>query len=84
MKLNENQIKLIDAQIKRLIASESFFGKMLKEHGIEKFLFGSDFPMWDHEDEMTRFNQLDLTAEERQAVLYDNGRALLEKIGAWK
>ena len=56
--------------------------KMLKAHGIEKFLFGSDFPMWDHEDEMTRFNQLDLTAEERQAVLYDNGAALLKRIGA--
>ena len=56
--------------------------KMLKAHGIEKFLFGSDFPMWDHEDEMTRFNQLDLNQEERQAVLYDNGAALLKRIGA--
>lgn len=55
--------------------------KMLKAHGYKKFLFGSDFPMWDHEDEMSRFNQLDLTAEERQAVLYDNGAALLKRIG---
>ena len=58
--------------------------KMLKEHGIEKFLFGSDFPMWDHEDEMTRFNKLDLNDTERQAILYDNGAALLKKINAWK
>ena len=58
--------------------------KMLKEHGIEKFLFGSDFPMWDHEDEMTRFNKLDLNDAERQAILYDNGAALLKKINAWK
>ena len=56
--------------------------KMLKEHGIDKFLFGSDFPMWDHEDEMSRFNKLDLNEEERQAVLYDNAAELLKKIGA--
>jgi len=43
MKLNENQIKLIDAQIKRLIASESFFGKMLKEHGIYGIESQEDF-----------------------------------------
>jgi len=54
--------------------------RMIKAHGYKKFLFGSDFPMWDHEDEMTRFNQLDLTAEERQAILYDNGAELLSRI----
>ncbi len=43
MKLNENQIKLIDAQIKKLIASESFFGKMLKEHGIYGIESQEDF-----------------------------------------
>ena len=56
--------------------------KMIKAHGYKKFLFGSDFPMWDHEDELSRFNQLDLTPEERQAVLYDNAAELLKKIGA--
>ena len=56
--------------------------KILKEHGIEKFLFGSDFPMWDHEDEMGRFNKLDLTPEERQKILYDNAVELLKRIKA--
>ena len=85
-----------DEAIKHLVGKNVYFdtsstlwkcplekaNKMLKEHGIDKFLFGSDFPMWDHEDEMTRFNKLDLNEEERQKVLYENGAALLKRIGA--
>lgn len=52
--------------------------EMIKKHGYKKFLFGSDYPMWDHEDEFERFNQLDLTAEERDAILYKNAQKLLE------
>lgn len=50
---------------------------IIKKHGYKKFLFGSDFPMWDHEDEFERFNKLDLTSEERDAVLYKNAQRLL-------
>ena len=85
-----------DEAIKHLVGKNVYFdtsstlwkcplekaNKMLKEHGVDKFLFGSDFPMWDHEDEMTRFNKLDLNEEERQKILYDNGAALLKRIGA--
>lgn len=51
--------------------------EMMKKHGIEKFLFGSDFPMWDHEDEMKRFNTLELNSSDRDAVLYKNASDLL-------
>ncbi|MBO4759450.1 MAG: amidohydrolase family protein [Spirochaetaceae bacterium] len=51
--------------------------ELIKVHGADKFLFGSDFPMWDHEIEMQRFNKLCFTAEERKAVLYDNAAKLL-------
>ena len=84
-----------DEAIKHLVGKNVYFdtsstlwkcpfekaNKMLKEHGVDKFLFGSDFPMWDHEDEMTRVNKLDLNEEERQKILYDNGAALLKRIG---
>lgn len=52
--------------------------EMIKKHGYKKFLFGSDYPMWDHEDEFERFNQLDLTSEERDAILYKNAQRLLK------
>lgn len=51
--------------------------KMIKAHGVDKFLFGSDFPMWDHEDELSRFNKLNLTEEEREKIFYKNAEKLL-------
>lgn len=51
--------------------------KIMKKHGVEKFLFGSDFPMWDHEDEMKRFDKLELKGKDRDAVLYQNAADLL-------
>ena len=52
--------------------------KIIKLHGVEKFLFGSDFPMWDHQDEFARFNKLDLNEEERELVLWKNAKDLLK------
>ena len=51
---------------------------IIKNHGVDKFLFGSDFPMWDHEDEFERFNKLDLSQDNRDAILYKNAARLLE------
>lgn len=52
--------------------------KMIKLHGVEKFLFGVDFPMWNHEDEFERFCKLDFSDEEKELVLYKNAERLLE------
>ncbi|MBR2262220.1 MAG: amidohydrolase [Paludibacteraceae bacterium] len=51
--------------------------RMIHNHGVEKMLFGVDYPMWDHKEELERFNQLDLTEEEREAILYKNAMKLL-------
>lgn len=53
---------------------------IIKKHGYEKFLFGSDYPMWDHSEELARFMTLDLTSEERDAILYKNAAKLLSSI----
>lgn len=50
---------------------------IIKKHGVDKMLFGSDFPMWNHEDELKRFNQLDLSESDKEAVLYNNAKRLL-------
>lgn len=52
--------------------------KMIFNHGVEKFLFGSDFPMWDHEGELARFNKLELDSSDRDAILYKNAVNLLQ------
>ena len=51
---------------------------MIRAHGVDKFLFASDFPMWDHEGELERFNRLDLTEEEREMIFHKNAERLLK------
>lgn len=43
MKLNSRQIALVDAQIKRLIQTDSYYGKMYKEAGIDGISCQEDF-----------------------------------------
>ena len=43
---------------------------MLHAFGIEKFMWGSDFPMWDHTDELVRFLALPLTEDERNRIFH--------------
>ncbi len=50
---------------------------IMRSHGINKVLFGTDYPMWDHTEELERFMRLDLTEDERKAVLHDNAYRLL-------
>ena len=52
--------------------------KMIEAHGYEKYLFGSDYPMWDHQDELKRFDSLKLNEEKREAILYKNAERLLK------
>lgn len=51
--------------------------EMLIKHGPEKFLFGSDYPMWDHEEELERFNKLPISQNDKENILYNNAAALL-------
>jgi len=37
--------------------------------GADHFMFGVDFPMWNHEEELERFMRLPLTEEERKQIL---------------
>ena len=50
---------------------------MIREHGVERTFFGTDFPMWNHEKEYDRFMKLPLTQEEREKIFYDNAAKFL-------
>ena len=45
---------------------------IINRFGEDRFMFGSDFPMWKHGSEFERFNRLDLTDEQRKKILYGN------------
>lgn len=53
---------------------------MIRKHGADKMLFGSDYPMWDHKEELERFLRLQLTEDERRAILFNNADRLLSGI----
>ena len=45
--------------------------------GVDRFFFGTDFPMWDAKKELERFYKIPLTEEERKLILADNLKKLL-------
>jgi predicted TIM-barrel fold metal-dependent hydrolase len=49
---------------------------LFEAFGIDRFFFGSDFPMWGHRDEFERFMKLPLTNGERELVLSGNFKRL--------
>ncbi len=54
------------------------FLKLARSHGLERLLFGTDWPLCNQADYLERFLALPLTPEEKQAILFDNAARLLE------
>ena len=52
--------------------------ELIREYGADRFLFGSDFPMWSPQDELERFRALDLTEEEKDRILSKNPEIVLQ------
>lgn len=45
---------------------------LIHHFGADRLMFGTDFPMWNHEDELERFLALGLTDEENDLILHQN------------
>lgn len=50
---------------------------IIREHGADKVLFGSDYPVASHEEELERFLSLPLKEGEREKILWKNGAKIL-------
>lgn len=50
--------------------------ELIAAYGANRVLFGTDYPMWDPEEEVERFLKIDLTEKERQDILYNNAARL--------
>jgi predicted TIM-barrel fold metal-dependent hydrolase len=46
--------------------------EIIRRFGADRVLFGTDYPMWDVGDELSRFHALDLTVEEEEKILSGN------------
>ena len=51
---------------------------LIHAYGVDRVLWGTDYPMWDSVSEMEYFNRLDLSDDERSKILYDNAFKLLK------
>lgn len=49
---------------------------IMRDYGIDRVLYGTDFPMWSPVNELRRFAALPLTDDEREKVLWRNHLAL--------
>jgi predicted TIM-barrel fold metal-dependent hydrolase len=49
---------------------------IIRAHGVEKVLFGTDYPMWVHEEEVDRLDSLELTQSEKRLILCGNAQKL--------
>ncbi len=55
----------------------AFASKLIKKHGTDKIVFGTDYPTVYHENELEFFYQLDLSENEREDILYNNSAKIL-------
>lgn len=52
--------------------------ELIRLYGANRMVFGTDFPMWNHKQELERFYNLELTNEENQQILYQNACEILK------
>lgn len=51
--------------------------ELIDRFGVDRVLFGTDYPMWDASEELERFNKIPLSNEEREKILHGNLEKLL-------
>jgi predicted TIM-barrel fold metal-dependent hydrolase len=51
--------------------------EIIRKHGVERVVFGTDYPITYHDRELAIFNQLNLNQQEKEAILWQNAARLL-------
>lgn len=51
--------------------------ELIRKHGTDRVLFGTDYPITYHDKELALFNRLGLSEKEKDAILYQNAARLL-------
>ncbi len=58
--------------------SESRIVEIIRKHGADKIIFGTDSPWGNQKDDLEKFKKLPLTAEEQRLIFYDNAKKILD------
>lgn len=54
--------------------------RLIREFGVSRCFFGTDYPMWDINEELERFMRVPLTDSEREDILYNNAKNFLNNL----
>jgi predicted TIM-barrel fold metal-dependent hydrolase len=67
----------LDTSSSLMILKSDEAERIIRTHGVNKVVFGTDYPMWSYEEELDRFFKLNLTERERKLIFWDNINNLL-------
>ena len=70
--LEPNENLYFDTSSSLTVIDKNMALELIEKFGVNKFFFGTDFPMWDPEEEIERFYSLGLSKSENEKILYDN------------
>lgn len=62
----------VDTSSSMGFADEDIINETIKCYGEDKIFFGTDFPMWDHKEELERLFKLGIKDSTMEKILYDN------------
>ena len=65
-------------QVKRQVVAEMMATLRIR-NGVERMLFGSDFPVQSYEDSIGFIDRLNITSAEKDMILFRNARAILNR-----
>ena len=60
-----------------MLNDDEYVKSLVSRWGTERILFGSDFPMWDHTEELERVSRLGITGDGLEAVMHGNAESLI-------
>lgn len=70
--LEPNENLYFDTSSSLTVIDKNMALGLIEKFGVDKFFFGTDFPMWNPEEEIERFYSLGLSESENEKVLYTN------------
>lgn len=74
--LNKYENFLVDCSSSLYAITPEKAKELIMIYGVDRVLFGTDYPLWIPESEIERFMQIDLTDEQREDILYNNAAKL--------
>ncbi len=77
-KLSEYENFYVDCSSSLYAMTPQKAKELIMAYGTNRVLFGTDYPMWEPEEEIAKFMQIELTQQEREDIFYNNTAKLFD------